>query len=54
MIDHVLCYIMSYSIRFILFFVTMRRQIAHMIKYKYLPFTFGKKVRPCSLLQIIS
>jgi hypothetical protein len=31
---------------FILFFVTMKRQIKHMIKYKYLPFTWGKKVRP--------
>ncbi len=30
---------------FILFFVTMKRQIKHMIKYKYLPFTWGKKVR---------
>ena len=28
---------------FILFFLTMKRQIAHMIKYKYLPFTTGKK-----------
>lgn len=27
---------------FILFFVTMKRQIKHMIKYKYLPFTTGK------------
>lgn len=24
--------------------VTMRKQIRHMIKYKYLPFSFGKKV----------
>lgn len=31
--------------RFILFFVTMKRQIMHMIKYKYLPFSMGKKVR---------
>jgi hypothetical protein len=29
---------------FILFGVTMKRQIAHMIKYKYVPFTWGKKV----------
>lgn len=29
----------------VLFFVTMKRQIRHMIKYKYLPFTTGKKVR---------
>lgn len=28
----------------ILFFVTMKRQIRHMIKYKYIPFSFGKKV----------
>mmetsp|Transcript_34258 Transcript_34258/g.61804 ORF Transcript_34258/g.61804 Transcript_34258/m.61804 type:complete len:176 (-) Transcript_34258:375-902(-) len=27
----------------LLFFFTMRRQIQHMIKYKYLPFSFGKK-----------
>lgn len=27
----------------ILFVVTMRRQIRHMIKYKYVPFSFGKK-----------
>ena len=29
----------------LLFAVTMKRQIKHMIKYKYLPFTIGKKVR---------
>jgi hypothetical protein len=28
---------------FILFFVTMKRQIKHMIKYKYIPFSFGKR-----------
>eukprot|EP00775_Hariotina_reticulata_P006128 gene6128-6367_t len=28
---------------FLLFTVTMKRQIKHMIKYKYLPFTTGKK-----------
>jgi len=27
---------------FILFFLTMKRQIKHMIKYKYIPFTHGK------------
>lgn len=27
---------------FILFTLTMRRQIQHMIKYRYVPFTFGK------------
>ncbi|CAL9063146.1 unnamed protein product [Musa banksii] len=28
---------------FVLFTVTMKRQILHMIKYKYVPFTFGKQ-----------
>lgn len=28
---------------FILFFVTMKRQIMHMVKYRYVPFSFGKK-----------
>ena len=28
----------------ILFYVTMRRQIRHMIRYRYLPFNLGKKV----------
>ena len=32
---------------FVLFFVTMKRQIKHMIKYRYIPFTTGKKARPC-------
>lgn len=27
----------------VLFFITMKRQIMHMIKYKYVPFSFGKK-----------
>jgi hypothetical protein len=27
---------------FILFFMTMKRQIAHMIKHRYIPFDFGK------------
>lgn len=27
----------------LLFYVTMRRQIQHMIKYRYLPFDFGKR-----------
>lgn len=27
-----------------LFILTMRRQIVHMIKYKYVPFSFGKQV----------
>lgn len=30
---------------FVLFTVTMKRQIKHMIKYRYVPFSFGKKVR---------
>eukprot|EP00877_Chromochloris_zofingiensis_P002218 jgi/Chrzof1/11998/Cz06g17170.t1 len=30
----------------LLFTVTMKRQIKHMIKYKYLPFSLGKKVSP--------
>ena len=34
---------------FVLFFVTMKRQIKHMIKYRYIPFSLGKKARPaCS------
>lgn len=28
---------------FFLFFLTMRRQIHHMVKYKYIPFDLGKK-----------
>ncbi|GFP98411.1 protein rer1b [Phtheirospermum japonicum] len=28
---------------FFLFFLTMKRQITHMIKYRYVPFNFGKK-----------
>ncbi|OMO74328.1 Retrieval of early ER protein Rer1 [Corchorus capsularis] len=27
----------------VLFVLTMRRQIAHMIKYKYIPFSIGKQ-----------
>ena len=26
----------------VLFFLTMKRQIKHMIKHKYIPFSFGK------------
>lgn len=33
-----LCYWM------VLFFLTMKRQILHMIKYKYIPFNVGKQV----------
>ena len=29
---------------FVLLFVTMKRQIKHMIKYRYIPFSLGKKV----------
>lgn len=28
----------------VLFVLTMRRQISHMIKYKYIPFSIGKQV----------
>lgn len=28
-----------------LFFVTMKSRIKHMVKYKYIPFSLGKKVR---------
>lgn len=28
---------------FALFFLTMKRQIKHMIKYKYVPWSWGKK-----------
>lgn len=28
----------------VLFVLTMRRQIAHMMKYKYIPFSLGKQV----------
>jgi hypothetical protein len=31
----------------LLFAVTMKRQIKHMIKYRYLPFSTGKKVSIC-------
>ncbi|KAI0359621.1 retrieval of early ER protein Rer1 [Trametes cingulata] len=30
---------------FVLFLLTMRRQIQHMIKYKYVPFDIGRKAR---------
>ncbi|KYQ88570.1 retention in endoplasmic reticulum 1 like protein [Tieghemostelium lacteum] len=33
---------------FVITFITMKKQINHMIKYKYLPFTQGKKVYPSS------
>ena len=37
----------------VLFFITMKRQIKHMIRYKYVPFSFGKKVSlALSLYQI--
>ena len=28
---------------FMLFFMTMKQQIRHMIKHRYVPFSFGKK-----------
>ncbi|KAJ1414493.1 Retrieval of early ER protein Rer1 [Sesbania bispinosa] len=34
----------------VLFMLTMRRQISHMIKYKYVPFSFGKQVGICQTL----
>jgi len=30
---------------FVLFALTMRRQIQHMVKYKYVPFDIGRKAR---------
>ena len=34
---------------FVLFFLTMKRQIRHMIKYRYVPFSVGELVGPrCS------
>lgn len=49
----------------VLFVLTMRRQIAHMIKYRYIPFSLGKQVfdfyaliafdhLPCYLLDVCS
>ncbi|KAG6413402.1 hypothetical protein SASPL_126111 [Salvia splendens] len=35
----------------VLLFLTMKRQIMHMIKYRYIPFNLGKQVS-CSLKQI--
>lgn len=29
----------------VLFVLTMKRQMMHMIKYRYIPFSFGKQVR---------
>jgi hypothetical protein len=29
---------------FVLFAVTMQKQIAHMVRHRYVPFSFGKKV----------
>ncbi|KAG8364335.1 hypothetical protein BUALT_Bualt19G0118200 [Buddleja alternifolia] len=36
----------------VLFVLTMRRQIMHMIKYKYIPFNIGKQVSPQKKLYI--
>ena len=38
---------------FVLFVLTMRRQIAHMIKYKYVPFNIGKQVECLSFYACI-
>jgi hypothetical protein len=35
----------------VLFVLTMKRQILHMIKYKYVPFSMGKQVRTLLLVQ---
>jgi hypothetical protein len=35
----------------VLFVLTMKRQILHMIKYKYVPFSMGKQVRALLLVQ---
>ncbi|MBA0734994.1 hypothetical protein Gogos_018879, partial [Gossypium gossypioides] len=39
-----------------LFILTMRKQILHMIKYKYVPFSFGKQVfpNPSSFCDLVS
>ena len=36
----------------VLFVLTMRRQISHMIKYKYIPFSFGKQVNAVNKSQV--
>lgn len=38
----------------LLFTVTMKRQIKHMIKYRYLPFSTGKKVCVCGARAALS
>lgn len=38
----------------VLFSLTMRRQISHMIKYRYVPFTFGKQVKCCFLVLVVT
>lgn len=38
----------------VLLFITMRRQIRHMIKYRYIPFSTGKKVgAACQVLPVM-
>jgi hypothetical protein len=39
---------------FVLFFITMKRQIKHMIKHKYIPFDLGKKVTSPPLSNTLS
>ena len=39
--------------RLVLFFVTMRRQIRHMIKHRYIPFSFGKKVGMAPIAELL-
>ncbi|CAN1191187.1 Protein RER1A [Linum perenne] len=36
-----------------LFILTMRRQIMHMVKYKYVPFSFGKQVCAISVIHVL-
>ena len=36
----------------VLFFITIKRQIRHMIKHKYLPFDIGKKASPSTYCEL--
>lgn len=37
----------------VLLFLTMKRQIMHMVKYKYLPFNLGKQVSSSKLYNLL-
>jgi hypothetical protein len=37
----------------VLFVLTMKRQIVHMIKYKYVPFSIGKQVKPLCFWAVV-